>query len=46
MAAGARAVVAGREQEAGREIAAGRGTVHESADSMFTHLDGLGAADA
>ena len=24
---------------------AGRGTVHESADAMFAHLDGLGAAD-
>lgn len=34
------------EQEADSEIAADRGTVHESADSMFTHLDRLGAADA
>jgi antitoxin PrlF len=33
------------EQEADNEIAAGRGTVHESADAMFAHLDGLGAAD-
>ena len=33
------------EQEADKEIAAGRGTVHESADAMFAHLDGLGAAD-
>jgi AbrB family looped-hinge helix DNA binding protein len=34
------------EQEADREIAAEHGTVHESADDMFTHLDSLGAADA
>src|ERR1700749_4963530 len=27
------------EQEADNEIAAGRGTVHESADAMFAHLD-------
>ena len=33
------------EQEADNEIAAGRGTVHESADAMFAHLDGVGAAD-
>ena len=33
------------EQEADNEIAAGRGTEHESADAMFAHLDGLGAAD-
>jgi antitoxin PrlF len=33
------------EQEADNEIAAGRGTIHESADAMFAHLDGLGAAD-
>jgi antitoxin PrlF len=33
------------EQEADNEIAAGRGTVHESADDMFAHLDDLGAAD-
>ena len=33
------------EQEADNEIAAGRGTVHESADAMSAHLDGLGAAD-
>ncbi len=33
------------EQEADNEIAAGPGTVHESADAMFAHLDGLGAAD-
>jgi AbrB family looped-hinge helix DNA binding protein len=34
------------EQEADSEIAAGRGTVHGSADDMFAHLDNLGAADA
>jgi antitoxin PrlF len=33
------------EQEAEREIAAGRGTVHESAEDMFTHLDSLGSTD-
>jgi AbrB family looped-hinge helix DNA binding protein len=33
------------EREADEEIAAGRGTVHESADGMFAHLDAL-AADA
>ena len=33
------------EQEADNEIAAGQGTVHESADAMFAHLDCLGAAD-
>jgi AbrB family looped-hinge helix DNA binding protein len=33
------------EREADEEIAAGRGTAHESADDMFTHLDAL-AADA
>jgi antitoxin PrlF len=33
------------EQEADNEIAAERGTVHNSADAMFAHLDGLGAAD-
>lgn len=33
------------EQEADNEIAASRGTVHESADVMFAHLDGLGEAD-
>jgi hypothetical protein len=38
--------VAGREQEASGEIAAGRGTAHESADEMLAYLDGLGAADA
>ena len=34
------------EREADEEIAAGRGTAHESAEDMFAHLDGLGAADA
>lgn len=29
------------EREADEEIEAGRGTVHESADEMFTHLDAL-----
>ncbi len=33
------------EHEAASEIAADRGTVHESADDMFAYLDGLGAAD-
>ena len=33
------------EREADEDIAAGRGTVHESADDMFAHLDALGAAD-
>jgi antitoxin PrlF len=33
------------EREADEEMAAGRGTVHESADGMFAHLDALGAAD-
>jgi AbrB family looped-hinge helix DNA binding protein len=34
------------EREADEDIAAGRGTVHESAEEMFTHLDELGATDA
>jgi AbrB family looped-hinge helix DNA binding protein len=34
------------EREADQEIAAGRGTVHDSADDMFAHLDALGTADA
>ncbi len=34
------------EREADEDIAADRGTVHESAEDMFTHLDALGAADA
>jgi AbrB family looped-hinge helix DNA binding protein len=33
------------EREADEEITAGRGTVHESADDMFAHLDAL-APDA
>jgi antitoxin PrlF len=33
------------EREADEEIAAGQGTVHESADDMFAHLDGLAAED-
>jgi AbrB family looped-hinge helix DNA binding protein len=33
------------EREADDDIAAGRGTVHESAVDMFAHLDTLGAAD-
>lgn len=33
------------EREADEEIAAGLGTVHESADDMFAHLDSLDAAD-
>jgi AbrB family looped-hinge helix DNA binding protein len=33
------------EREADGDIAAGRGTVHESAEDMFAHLDALGAAD-
>lgn len=34
------------EREADEDIAAGRGTVHESAEDMFRHLDALGSADA
>jgi len=33
------------EQEADEEIAAGRGTVHESAEDMLAHLDSLGSPD-
>jgi AbrB family looped-hinge helix DNA binding protein len=33
------------EREADEDIAAGRGTVHESAEDMFDHLDSLGSAD-
>jgi antitoxin PrlF len=33
------------EQKADEDIAAGRGTVHESAEDMFAHLDHLGPAD-
>lgn len=32
------------EREADEEITADRGTVHESADDMFAHLDALDAA--
>ncbi|MGH3274345.1 MAG: AbrB/MazE/SpoVT family DNA-binding domain-containing protein [Streptosporangiaceae bacterium] len=34
------------EREADEDTAAGRGTVHDSADDMFAHLDALGPADA
>jgi antitoxin PrlF len=33
------------EREADEEIAARRGTVHESAEEMFTRLDPLGSAE-
>ena len=33
------------EREADEDIAAERGTVHQSAEDMFTHLDSLGSAD-
>ena len=33
------------EREADEDIAAGRGTPHESAEDMFAHLDALGSAD-
>ena len=33
------------EREADEEIAAGRGTVHESAEDMFAHLDSLDSPD-
>jgi antitoxin PrlF len=33
------------EREADEDIAARRGTVHESAEEMFTRLDTLGSAD-
>jgi antitoxin PrlF len=33
------------EREADENIAAGRGTVHESAEGMFAHLDSLGSSD-
>jgi len=32
------------EREADEDIAAGRGTVHESAEEMFANLDALGSA--
>ena len=34
------------EREADEDIAAGRETVHESAEDMFARLDTLGAADS
>jgi AbrB family looped-hinge helix DNA binding protein len=33
------------ERQADDEIAAGRGTTHESVEDMFAHLDSLGSAD-
>jgi AbrB family looped-hinge helix DNA binding protein len=33
------------EREADEDIEAGRGTVHETAEEMFAHLDTLGSAD-
>jgi antitoxin PrlF len=33
------------EREADQDIAAGRGTVHQSAEGMFAHLESLGSAD-
>ncbi|HEX9359230.1 MAG TPA: hypothetical protein VF933_36150 [Streptosporangiaceae bacterium] len=33
------------EREADADIAAGRGTVHESAEDTFAHLDSRGSAD-
>ncbi|MFY9934069.1 MAG: AbrB/MazE/SpoVT family DNA-binding domain-containing protein [Streptosporangiaceae bacterium] len=33
------------EREADDDIAAERGTVHQSAEDMFTHLDSIGSAD-
>jgi hypothetical protein len=33
------------EREADEEIAARRGSIHESAEDMFVHLDSLGSAD-
>ena len=33
------------EREADEDITAGRGTVHESAEDMFAHLDSPGSAD-
>ncbi len=34
------------EREADQDLAAGHGTVHQSAEEMFSHLDSLGSADA
>ena len=33
------------EREADEDVAAGRGTAHESAGDMFAHLEAFGAAD-
>ena len=33
------------EREADEEIAAGRGTVYETAEELFAHLDALGSTD-
>ena len=33
------------ERDADEDITAGRGTIHESAEGMFAHLDSLGSAD-
>jgi hypothetical protein len=33
------------ERKADEEIAAGRGTLHESAEDMFAHLDSLDSPD-
>jgi antitoxin PrlF len=33
------------EREADEDITAGRGSVHESAESMFAHLDVVSASD-
>jgi antitoxin PrlF len=33
------------EREADEDLAAGRGTLHQSAEEMFSHLDSLGSAD-
>ena len=33
------------KRQADEELAAGRGTVHDSAQTMFAHLDDLGASD-
>jgi AbrB family looped-hinge helix DNA binding protein len=33
------------ERQADQDIAAGRGTVHQSAEGMFAHLESLGSVD-
>lgn len=33
------------EREADQDIASRRGTVHQSAEEMYAHLDSLGSAD-